>query len=488
MLLLTSSQSQELDTRSTTEFPITSPQLMESAAKASLHSLREFFAQKSAFHRVILLVGPGNNGEDTKLFQRHWPEFFTSRPDFILISISPSENPSLKISEIPLDVDLIVDGFFGTGLKRSIGALYAQILDHLKKSRAFVLAMDLPSGLDADTGKVRGTALRADLTVTFGAAKPGLLQCEGPGLAGHVRIDPLIFPRSLLREVARDLRAFGINAARKLLPPRPLSGHKGSFGHVYLFAGSEKYRGAGILTARAALSAGAGYVHLIGGKSVYPEVLQLPEVIYDSLQAFDFDQVDAKKSCFVVGPGFSDLENLRKVLRALVRIQAERVVIDAEAFRVLEDGKFDGKSLPSSWLLTPHPGELARLLDCETSEVESNRIEAASKAHKFFGAVVLLKGFRTLIVDDQLKTLVLAGNSALGKAGSGDVLAGVIAAFWAQGLGTREAALIGAFVHGFVATTYVREGNDAATLIPSRTIELLPYVMRILRQGPGREA
>lgn len=478
---------------------------MESAGLAALAALRSSSRVRSQrLTKVLFLIGPGHNGADAWVLLR-----LLLQHEVVVCEIfCPAEGKSeiwqkqkskversayrqIDIVEVldkagsGQDWNLIVDGVFGTGISRNVDESWQNVFEALRHSRAFKMSLDLPSGLNADTGHVMGSAFKANLTVTFGASKPGLHLMDGPGLAGQVVIDAIDFPVPLLRSIAAQsprLRAFGQNAARAILPRRELTGHKGTYGHCLLLCGSEKYRGAGILTAEAALRTGPGYVHLAAEDEIYPETLKLPEVIYFDRQDFFKRDFDTQKTSVVLGPGLLDHDFLEEALQFLLKKKFAKVVLDAEALNVLALMK-NPAPLPKTWIMTPHPGELGRLMKVSSEEINSDRIRWAKQAQQKWQSIILLKGFRTVVATEKRCTIVLSGNSSLAKAGSGDVLSGMMGGFSAQMKNPEEAALLSAYVHGRIATLHVQAGGDPASLIASDLIRRLDPIIAGIRRS-----
>lgn len=472
---------------------------MDDAAEAVKKALLETPSENP--EQALFLIGPGNNGADGWLVLCKWHKALVGqgkKPN-LLVHCPEGGNSdmwrqhkaqaqALGFRQIDEDELLntdwhrgyVIDAVYGTGLSRDVPEHWIRVFRRLRRSRAVCVSVDIPSGLDPDRGVPRGMAFRAQLTVTFGAAKPGLLIMEGPAHAGKVRIAPLRFPRELVREIAVTHSAFGQKSAAAALPERPLTGHKGTFGHVVLLCGSPEFRGAGILAGEAALRVGTGYVHIVAGPEVYPDILKLPEALYFEPEAFFSKNFDFAKTVFVVGPGLSDRVFLRRALEHLEAQKAEKVILDAEALNELP-GLSLAKPLPAGWILTPHPGELSRLTAQSANAINEDRCRAARMAQSKWGGVVLLKGFRTVIAYEGKITILLSGNSALAKAGSGDVLAGLLAGLYAQMNEGWQAAALAAYVHGRIASLHVRKGGDPASLIPSDLIQAIDPVLAELR-------
>lgn len=489
-----------------TEFGLTSEQLMGEAAEAVKKAILESAAMDPSV--CLFLIGPGNNGADgwlilTKLHkalsgQGMTPKFKVYCPQSGSSTVWLEQRRRAEevgftwVTEHELlhrewHEGYIVDAVYGTGLTRDVPELWAKAFRRLRRARAYCISVDIPSGLDCDRGIPRGMAFRAQLTITFGAAKPGLLIMEGPAHAGKVRIAPLVFPRELLREIATTHSAFGQRRAEHALPSRPSTSHKGSFGNVVLLCGSAHYRGAGILAGEAALRVGTGYVHIVADSEVYPDMLKLPEAIYFKHEEFFTRGLDVHKSVFVVGPGLTDADFIRRVLEFLIQQKAPKVILDAEALNELPSLNIP-RPLPPGWILTPHPGELSRLTGQSAVSINEDRCKAARLAQNKWGGVVLLKGFRTVIASDINLAILLSGNSALAKAGSGDVLAGLLAGIYAQMDNAAEAAGLASYIHGRIASLHVRSGGDPASLIPSDLVQAIGPTLAELRRSKRKHA
>lgn len=484
------------------EFNLTSEQLMDAAAEAVKRAVLE--NSTGSVQKVLFLIGPGNNGADGWLTLAKIGKALSGRglePEFSVYC--PQEGQSeiwheqkrraesvgfTTITEQEIwsrewHEGVIVDAVYGIGLTRDIPEMWVKTFRRLRRARAFCVSVDVPSGLDADRGIPRGFAFRAQLTITFGAAKPGLLLMEGPAHSGKVRIAPLLYPKELLREIAATHSAFGQRRAEHALPARPLTGHKGSFGNVVLICGSQRFRGAGILAAEAALRVGTGYTYVVADEDVYPDMLKLPEAIYLAHDDLFTREFDVEKSVFVVGPGLTDTAFIAKVISWLSERGAPKVILDAEALNTLPIVDVP-RPLPAGWILTPHPGELSRLTSQSAVAINEDRCKAARIAQNRWGGVVLLKGFRTVIANGAGQiSILLSGNSALAKAGSGDVLAGLIAGLYAQMNSAAESAGLASYVHGRIASQHVRRGGDPASLIPSDLIEEIDPALAELRHA-----
>lgn len=272
-------------------------------------------------------------------------------------------------------------------------------------------------------------------------------------------------------------KRFTEKIAAQLLPDRGLSSNKSTFGHVAVCAGRSGYWGAGVLSTEAAFRIGAGYVTWASEHPPLEELRNHPEVLTSSLTKVAKNK---KINAYVMGPGLGVNENTWKLVRALKTNDAP-VVVDADALTVIAQHRM--APLPPHWILTPHAGEMARLLETTSQEIDKDRFAAVEQAMKKFGCVILLKGHHTIVANRKTCQVIASGNPALAKAGTGDVLAGFIGGLLAQKLSPIKAACLGAFIHGAIADKWVRTGRDVASLVASDLIHGLPEYLHELRNG-----
>ena len=378
---------------------------------------------------VLLLAGKGHNGDDVRAMAEHLPEREVS-----LLSVT---DPAKTRQKLPLDLDpapaLVVDGLFGIGLNRPLDADWMQVIAQVNAKQLLVLSVDVPSGVDATTGEVQGAAIRAKETLTLGAAKLGLLQPSVSEFVGRLRVAPDIGlvpyreTSDLLLGQAEDFNRFP--------PARPLDGHKGTFGHLGIVAGSMGYHGAAVLAARGACRAQPGLITLMTPLMVLGLVAsQLQSVMVRPLVP---DEITFKSiTGLLIGPGLADKdlpEDLKETTRKMWVESSVPIVVDASALDWLPSGAFLDKAIR---LITPHPGEAARLLNLTVDEVQADRIEALrTLSAKFGGCWVVLKGQHTLIGRNEGEVFINpTGNPGLGQGGSGDLLAGYLAGLLVQPL------------------------------------------------------
>lgn len=504
MRLLTPSQAKRLDQEARSQYQLSDEIMMESAGAfmaAQIETL--FFSEiKKLSHskeKILIVCGPGHNGADGFVVARHLHSrgvkglqvFYTgvgkdlwceqkARAENQQISMFDISDSHAELQKQMAKSSIVVDALFGIGLSRQLEASMIDLIEIMNKAKGAKVALDVPSGLDAETGRTQGAGFRADATLTVGLGKPGFYICEGPSLAGHVHLIPLSYPKELIRSVATTHFAFDHKLAARTLPKRPDFSHKGDYGRLLVMAGSEGMSGAALLCAQGASRVGVGYCTIMSFDPALSAWKETPEFMTiengRDPQAWPRKQA-RKETAFCMGPGLGRTEKTRKLLQHLLHEKFENVLLDADALYYAKDFF----PLPPSWILTPHLGEAARLLKVSADEIEKNRCAWAMELAKRSGALVLLKGFRTVIAQEDKCLIVLSGNSALAKAGSGDVLSGVISGFLAQGLGALQSAALGAYVHGRCADRWVKDRNDKSALMPSDLMKLVPQVLSEMR-------
>lgn len=420
---------------------------------------------------VAVFCGPGNNGADGLVIARHLISAGVAKLQ--IYHLANMASGALNLSRF----SLIIDALFGIGLSRGLkGEPVESLINSINKSGCPVVSVDVPSGLDCTTGRAEGAAVKAQLTLTFTLPKVGFFTAQGTDLCGILRVLPVGFPPPAILSGANSYCLFTERWARKLLPARPLSGNKATFGHLAVCAGRPGYWGAGVLASQAAFRIGAGYVTWASQTAPVEELRFHPEVLTMSLE--DLYSSGRKFSAFVVGPGLGADKKTFELLEKMKVLQIP-AVLDADALTVVAKEKMN--KLPRHWILTPHTGELSRLLGISSEEIEQNRFAAVQAAAAKFGCHVLLKGFRTLVLSGKKTVIIASGNPALAKAGTGDVLSGMIGGLLAQGLSVWRAACLGAYLHGRLADEWVRSGKDVASLVASDLADTLPSLLARFR-------
>jgi len=483
-------QTRELDLRTIEVLGLPGVVLMETASRALAQVVLDELRPGG---RVIAVCGGGNNGGDgwgAARWLRSWGVDVAvwacgdSRGD-AAIHRAVAVRAGVPLVTSVAGAELIIDALFGTGLAREITGRFAKIVQQIADSGVPVVAADLPSGLCADTGRVLGKALVAVRTVTFGRIKPGLLLGRGPELSGQVDVVDIGVEAAAWPEdhVAAITERSDVLAC---WPTRSADAYKGSSGHLLIVAGSAAMAGAAVLASSAAVRGGAGLVTLAVPRGAVPRLGALPPEVMvavtgegDTLTALPTGDVWARATVIAVGPGLGGgaplAPALIRQLRALWTDDARPVVFDADAIVAVERS-------PQPRVLTPHPGEATRILGGTVDDVQRDRLTSARRLAGF--GVALLKGRGTLIAQaDAPIVFNPTGGPILATGGSGDVLTGLIGALLARSLAPRDAAFVGAYVHGLAAEELARvapEGWGASDLVA-----VLPATIASLLSGEG---
>lgn len=410
-------------------------------------------------NRVLIMIGPGNNGGDGQVCARH-----LRNAGLDVICCSGDDTPDF------FRTDLIIDALFGIGLSRAPNSRAQSLIEAANASGKPILALDTPSGLDAFTGTVRGCAIRATRTLTFIADKPGLHTGEGTDHAGAVSVDTLeleirSFPAA--RGELIDAPPIALQSLR-----RSANTHKGNFGSVAIFGGATGMLGAPLLAGRAALKLGVGKICLGFMVDNYPAVdLLQPELMLQSAASL---LAAAGITHIAAGPGLGQSTTAIELLQQIIA-RPQPLVLDADALNLIalhHDLQALLRARPEPAILTPHPSEAARLLDCDTRTVQADRIAAVRALAQQLNAIVLLKGAGSICSDGKKWSINGSGNAALSNAGQGDALVGMLIALLAQGLSGFEAARCAAWLHGAAADEWVKTHPGGIGLTASEVIDL----------------
>jgi len=407
--------------------------------------------------RVVQLGNPENLGADARTcYERLLADGIETE----------SELDALELA------DVVVDGLFGIGLSRPVEGEYAAVVERINALAAPVISIDSPSGIDANTGVRMGTAVSASLTVTFIGRKPGLYTGDGPAHCGEILFDDLGVPPSVYEQVPPSANLLQARDLEGRFTPRPRTAHKGSHGHVLVVGGAPGFSGAIRLAGEAAARTGAGLVSVAthpdtaaGANALRPELM-----VHAVGRTGELGPLVKRASVIAIGPGLGQSAWASALLGSVLDGSCP-LVVDADALNLLsrEPVRSD------RWILTPHPGEAARLLGVSTGDINADRLSAAAAIHEKFGGVVVLKGAGTVIADGGVPTVIGAGNPGMASGGMGDVLTGVIAGFVAQGESLADAASFGAGVHA-VAADRAAEGGERGLLAGDLMVHLRALV------------
>lgn len=515
--IITGAQMQALDRRTIVEGGIPSRTLMERAGAGVVTCLEATFGPLRG-KTVTILCGKGNNGGDGFVAARILYRRRVSVNVFALASVADLSRDAAGMSRqfsrlagksairpyssksqvLPLlqDSDIIVDALFGTGLASEITGRYADAIESINEAHRPVVAIDLPSGLHADYGTILGRAVRATLTVTFGLPKLGLYVNEGIDLAGRVSIVDIGIPQPYIDAVESRTTLITESFVRASLPVRKQSSHKGTYGHVGIIAGSVGKTGAAAMAAKAALRVGAGLVtvavpsgvnDVLEAKLLEAMTAPMPDTKARTFSRTAFDRLStfiAARTATAIGPGLSTHPETVELVQALVKQLDRPAVLDADALNALAGRAALLTECKTPPILTPHPGEMARLeTDATPQSVNADRIGTATRFARERGVFVILKGARTVIArPDGSVAVCPTGNPGMATAGTGDVLTGMTVGLLAQGLPPWEAACTATFVHGYAGDLAAGRIGQAG-IIAGDVIEQIPYALKTFQEA-----
>lgn len=477
-------QVRELDRIAIQEMGIPGLCLMERAGCAAFNILKNRWPRA---RRIIILCGIGNNGGDGYVLARL---AYLAGYDVTVIQIG--DTAKLKgdarttfdamttvgllchmFTEKKLTVvDVVIDALFGTGLDRDITGQWREAIEALNRCTCPILSVDIPSGLHADTGTVLGVAVRADITVSFIGLKQGLFTGEGPDYCGKVYFDDLQVPVATYKSVKSSVTRLDYESLKAALPKRSRIAHKGTFGHVLVIGGDTGMTGAVRLAADAAARVGAGLVS-VATRTTHAAFINLmrPEIMCHGVDtAEQLGPLLEKANVVAIGPGLGQSIWARAMLEAIKEF-TKPVVVDADALNLLAKIPFRF----ANSILTPHPGEAARLLDMPKAEVQADRFATVSALQRRFGGVCILKGAGTLVAEsDGSVGVCTAGNPGMACGGMGDLLTGIIAGLLAQGFSADLAANIGVCLHGKAGDRSASDDGERG-LLPSDLLRWLRH-------------
>ncbi len=518
MKVVTADQMRNID-RAAAEAGITTEFLMENAGRSVAEETRVFTG--SVIGKLVLAIaGPGNNGGDTLVAARFLQDR-GSEVQLYLLSTRTANDKNLAMANkqgIPVNyldkdanfkkfkgllsrADIVIDGILGTGKARPIEGNFSQVLIHINKEKQarpelIVVAVDIPTGLNADTGEIDPNCLQADLTVTLGLPKPGLYNFPGAERAGTVVITDIGIPPELSKDIPVEL--ITLSWARSVLPVRPASANKGTFGRVLAVVGSENYIGAAYLACMGAARVGAGVVTLSTAKSLQPILAsKLTEITYAPLPESDKGIVSGNASdailtilsyykVLLMGCGLGQHPQTREFVKGILfNLPAKPpvIVLDADALNILSEEDKWWKKLPTNTILTPHAGEMARLTGKSIEEVQRDRLTSAREAARQWGKVIVLKGAYSVIAEPGGTVNICdMANAGLASAGTGDVLAGAIAGLAGQNIALCRAAALGVYLHA-KAGEMVRDELGDTGMLAGDLLPALPRVIKELRSG-----
>ncbi|MBZ5696227.1 MAG: NAD(P)H-hydrate dehydratase [Acidobacteriia bacterium] len=517
MKILTAAEMREVDRLSTERHGVPSLDLMENAGRSVAEFIHSRFPDFARRH-IVVICGKGNNGGDGFVVARHLLKM-GAKPSLYLIgdaqevkgdaatNLKRWKNASGKTHVIReqsewqaakgtfATADIVVDALLGTGVRGPVEGLLGEVIDDVNRVgrpvRSVVIAVDIPSGLPADSGAIQGAVVQADYTVTFTAPKPGMVSGDGAPRCGQIVVREIGSPPELIEEIGKGtLRWLDAGEVGVFGMPRESEGHKGDYGHVLIVAGSVGKSGAAVLASWAAIRAGAGLVTVATPAPVLPMIAaHTPEVMTEPLPATDsgsisfggldqtkFEATLKGKRVLAMGPGLSTHNDTQRFVRAVVGKRLVPIILDADGLNAFAGRARDLKHATDVICVTPHPGEMARLLECTSREVQARRVELARRAATDWNAIVILKGHGTVIAAPDGNAFVNStGNAGMATGGTGDVLTGILAAVTAQFGVTPwwRVLAFGVYLHG-LAGDIAYADSGGAPLMASDLIYAIP--------------
>ncbi len=506
MRVVTAQTMQEIDKQAIDGYNIAGQQLMESAGS---RCVEEIIAKFGLVGCSVIMAGKGNNGGDgyviaRLLDQKGWNVKVILLADrdqvcgdaavnleklhgsIINFCTHEGQLSALHMEEI-FQADVIVDALLGTGLNSDVSGIYLEAIDLINASGRPVVSVDIPSGIHGTTGRVLGEAVRADITVTFAFAKLGHVLYPGAEYTGRLVVADIGIPQKLM-ETAVGYDFLNADTVRPMLHRRDRQAHKGQFGHCLIIAGSTGKTGAAALSANSAVRAGSGLVTLAVAESIHSileikttEVMTspLPDSGSGHLSDSVFPLIEkllVGKNAIAIGPGLGARSGTNALVQNMVETVALPMVIDADGLNALaEEISVLNRKKSKQVILTPHPGEMSRLLGTSIHAVEATRISVAQEFASKYGVFLVLKGARTIIASpDGSVAINGSGNPGMASGGMGDVLTGIIVSLLGQGYTAMDACCLGVFLHGFAADMVVEEKGEIG-INASDVIESLPY-------------
>ncbi len=475
--------------------------LMETAGRRTAEIIKGKYSREE---KILILSGPGNNGGDGLVIGRIL-DIWDYDVKIIVVGKSDKLNDdprknfkicqlrNMKIEFLPADIDLldlknnileydvIVDSLLGNGLTGQLREPYLQIVKMINTSGKNVLSVDIPTGVNGSNGKIMGEAVRAETTVTMAYSKVGQFVYPGREYIGELIIIDLGFPKNLVNFNKYKHHTLRSNEAKKLLPKREVTGHKGTFGKVLILGGSLGYEGAPALTGKSALKMGSGLVKILAPVDVYQTVsCYCEEITGGYLTIKKFEEAVKDFNVVALGPGLGVGDFQRELVNTVLKKASIPIVIDADGINNLDLEIL--KEADNQIVLTPHPGEFSNLINEPIPDIEANRIKYVRDFAIQYGVNIVLKGASSLISDREGNVYInTTGNNGLATAGSGDVLTGIISSLSGQKLNIYKSSVLGTYIHG-LAGDLAEQKLGSYSLIAEDIIEnIAPAISKILR-------
>lgn len=511
MKVVTAEEMRAIDNETIKHHGVSGAILMERAGSSVARKIKEIFEPK----KVVVFSGAGNNGGDGIVSARHLHKLGWDVKVFVLARnekdmsagclrqyrIAKKDNVKIEfktsINEKDINGDIIVDAIFGTGLSKEVRTPFNKIIVLLNKINLPVVSVDIASGISSDTGQIMGEAVIADYTVTFGLPKRGHFLYPGAANTGKLFIEDIGFHDELIKSEKIKIEYLEKKDVSLMIPERQKYSHKGDYGHILIIAGSKGKTGAAFMCAKSCLRAGAGLVtigvpeslmDIFQSRATEEMTLALPDrgdgTLSSTASGKILEFLSAKADALAIGPGISDTNDIKKIVSEIVLGSTKPMVLDADAINSLRGKSEILGNAKAPLILTPHPGEMERLLDktkYKISDIEENRIETALAFSRQTGTYLVLKGAPTIIAEPEGRAYINStGNSGMATGGSGDVLTGMIASFLGQGLNPLDASILGVFMHGYSGDIAASKKGEHS-LIASDIIDSIPETFLSMR-------
>jgi NAD(P)H-hydrate epimerase len=507
MRVVTNAEMKKIDRWAMKELGIPSSVLMENAGRGCVDVLETYFELPGV--RVLVVCGKGNNGGDGLVVARHLQNrgaevkiaLLGSSKELkgdALLNYRLAKTGKVDITEIPRTAqldrlctafhpDVIVDAVFGTGFTGKPQGLYHGVIELINRADAFVLSIDIPSGVNGDNGRFEKTCIIADATATMCLPKRGTYLYPGRAFSGDLYTIDIGIPYATIDQGFP--RVIEHDDVAQVMPYRPPDGNKGTFGNVLIVAGARGFSGAAAMAAQATLKTGAGLVRLAAPRGIMDaleskllEVVKVP-LEQTSEETISYEAIPAvlpmlkNSQTIIVGPGMTTNPGTAEFLHAMLPKINAPLIIDADAINIIAQDMSILKKIKAPFIMTPHPGELARLAKMTPKTINENRIDLAADYAREFNCIMVLKGAPTIVATAEGDIYINpTGNSGLASAGSGDVLVGMIAGLLAQHVSLIDGAMAGVFLHG-IAADLALEGTNEYSLMAG---DLLQYIHRAL--------
>lgn len=481
--------------------------LMENAAIACVNELKKDFAELEK-QSIAVFCGKGNNGGDGFAIARHLFNMGVDVSVFLVCGTEFTGDAKINfdiIQKTDIDIEVItdtenlkyiiksfdiaIDAIYGTGIHGTVRGISYDVIEEINANAKYVLAVDIPSGIDADSGEVCGVCVKADKTVTFAAYKIGMLMFPGADYVGEVTVADISIPEYILNEEGCGINVTDAELVRRSIPKRQNNSHKGDYGKLLIIAGSRGMTGAAYMAALSAVRAGSGLVTLgiceslnnvMEEKTTEVMTLPLPDTNghLSESAAEKLAETVNKYDAVLIGPGLGRSGDVFEAVRAVLVNSRVPVIVDADAINVLSQDMSILSRCGCGLIFTPHAAEMSRLSGMDISYIEDNRLVVSREFSEEYGATLILKGHHTVVTASDLTQYInITGNPGLAKGGSGDVLAGITAAFAARGTDEAAAALSAVYIHG-LAADIAAEKKSVDSVLATDIIECIPDAMK----------